>query len=58
MVLGPSGAKVRRPSLFRACPRAGGPTEAGGAAFLVRGLLHIRNRRLGGRAVGSRGSSR
>ena len=43
--------------LFRAYSRAGGPTEAGSAAFLGRGLFRIRNRRLGGRAVGSRGSS-
>ena len=43
--------------LFRAYCRAGGPTEAGSSAFLGRGLLRIRNRRLGGRAVGSRGSS-
>ena len=40
--------------LFRTYSRAGGPTEAGSAAFLGRGLLRIRNRRLGGRAVGSR----
>ncbi len=43
--------------LFRAYSRAGGPTEAGSAAFLGRGLLSIRYRRLGGRAVGVRGSS-
>ena len=34
------------------------PTQAGSSAFLGRGLLRIRSRRLGGRAVGSRGSSR
>ena len=44
--------------LFRAYSYAGGPTEAGSSAFLGRGLLRIRSRRLGGRAVGSRGSSR
>ena len=44
--------------LFRAYSKAGGPTEAGNSAFLGRGLLRIRSRRLGGRAVGSRGSSR
>ena len=44
--------------LLRAYSRAGGPTEAGSSAFLGRGLLRIRSRRLGGRAVGSRGSSR
>ena len=42
--------------LFRAYSRAGGPTEAGSAAFLGRGLLRIRSRRLGGGAVGGRGS--
>ena len=36
---------------------AGGPTAAGSSAFLGRGLLRIRNRRLGGRAVGGRCSS-
>ena len=36
----------------------GGPTAAGSSAFLGRGLLRIRSRRLGGRAVGGRGSSR
>ena len=43
--------------LFRDFSKAGGPTEAGSAAFLGRGLLRIRSRRLGGRAVGGRGSS-
>ena len=38
--------------LFRAYSRAGGPT------FLGRGLLRIRSRRLGGRAVGGSGSGR
>ena len=37
---------------------AGGPTAAGSSAFLGRGLLRIRSRRLGGRAVGGMGSSR
>ena len=45
-------------SLFRACALAGGPTHAGRSAFLGRGLLRIRSRRLGGRAVGATGSSR
>ena len=40
--------------LLRAYSEAGGPTEAGNSAFLGRGLLRIRSRRLGGRAVGSR----
>ena len=44
--------------LFRAYSKAGGPTEAGSAAFLGRGLRRIRSRRLGGRAVGGTGSSR
>ena len=44
--------------LFRAYSRAGGPTEAGSAAFVGGGLLRIRSRRLGGRAVGGRGSGR
>ena len=42
----------------RAYSRAGGPTEAGSAAFLGRGLLRIRSRRLGGRAVGRSGAGR
>ena len=44
--------------LFRAYALAGGPTAAGSSAFLGRGLLRIRSRRLGGRAVGGTGSSR
>ena len=44
--------------LFRAYSQAGGPTEAGSSAFLGRGLLRIRNRRLGGRAAGGKSSSR
>ena len=44
--------------LFRAYSLAGGPTPAGSSAFLGRGLLRIRSRRLGGRAVGGTGSSR
>ena len=43
--------------LFRAYSKAGGPTEAGSSAFLGRGLLRIRSRRLGGRAAGGVGSS-
>ena len=38
--------------------RASGPTVAGSSAFLGRGLLRIRNRRLGGRAAGGTVSSR
>ena len=37
---------------------AGGPTAADSSAFLGRGLLRNRGRRLGGRAVGGKGSSR
>ena len=43
---------------FLAYSKAGGPTEAGSASFLGKGLLRIRSSRLRGRAVGSRGSSR
>ena len=32
--------------------------QAGSSAFLGRGLLRIRSRRLGGKAVGGRGSSK
>ena len=41
--------------LFRAYSLAGGPTAAGSSAFLGRGLLRIRSRRLGGRAAGGTG---
>ena len=44
--------------LTRAYSMAGGPTEAGSSAFLGRGLLRVRNRRLGGRAVGGRVSGK
>ena len=44
--------------LFRAYSLAGGPTVAGSSAFLGRGLLRIRSRRLGGRAAGGTVSSR
>ena len=44
--------------LFRAQTLAGGPIAAGSSAFLGRGFLRIRSRRLGGRAVGGTGSSR
>ena len=42
--------------LLTAYCRAGAPTAAGSSAFLGRGLLRIRSRRLGGRAVGGRGA--
>ena len=51
-------SKIAEAGLFRAYCRAGGPTAAGSPAFLGRGLLRIRSRCLGGRAVGGRGSSR
>ena len=51
-------SKSAEAGLFRAYCRAGGPTEAGSSASLGRGLLRIRCRRLGGRAVGGSGASR
>ena len=44
--------------LFQAHCKAGGPTEAGTAAFLGRGLLRIRSWRLGGEGGGSRAVGR
>ena len=44
--------------LFRTYSLAGGPTDAGSSAFLGRGQLRIRSRRLGGRAAGGKCSSR
>ena len=51
-------SKNAEAGLFRAYALAGGPTDAGSSAFLGRGLLRIRNRRLGGRAAGCKISSR
>ena len=51
-------SKNAEAGLFRAYALAGGPIAAGSSAFLGRGLLRIRSRRLGGRAVGGTGSSR
>ena len=51
-------SKNAEAGLFRAYALAGGPTAAGSSAFLGRGLLRIRSRRLGGRAVGGMASSR
>ena len=51
-------SKNAEAGLFRAYALAGGPTAAGSSAFLGRGLLRVRSRRLGGRAVGGTGSSR
>ena len=39
-------------------PKLEGPTQAGSSAFLGRGLLPIRSRRLGGRAAGGTVSSK
>ena len=58
MTFGLIWSKNAEAGLFRAYALAGGPTAAGSSAFLGRGLLHIRSRRLGGRAVGGTGSSR
>ena len=44
MIFGLFGVGVQRMGLFRAYSQAGGPTEAGSAAFLGRGLLRIRKR--------------
>ena len=51
MIFGLFGVRVLRRVSFGAFSKAGGPTEAGSSAFLGRGLLRIRSRRLGGRAV-------
>ena len=51
-------SKNAEAGLFRACTLAGGPIAAGNSAFLGRGFLRIRSRRLGGQAVGGRSSSR
>ena len=59
MILGLSGVKMLRRVYLRLMlllevPLWLGPTVAGSAAFLGRGLLRIRDRRLGRRDVGSR----
>ena len=58
MSFGPFGVKKLRLDYFGAYALAGGPTAAGSSVFLGRGLLRIRNRRLGGRAAGGKGSSK
>ena len=58
MIFGLFGVGVPRMGYFKAYSKDGGPTEAGSAAFLGRGLLRIRSRRLRGGAVGGRGSGR
>ena len=57
MMFGRSGARMLRHDFSLYC-KAGGPTAAGSSAFLGRGLLRVRSRRLSGRAVGGRGASR
>ena len=51
-------SKNAEAGLFRAYTLAGGPVTGDNSVFLGRGLLRIRSRRLGGRAVGGRSSSR
>ena len=51
-------SKNAEAGLFHAYTLAGGPIAAGNSAFLGRGFLRIRSRRLGGQAVGGRSSSR
>ena len=51
-------SKNAEAGLFRAYALAGGPIAAGSSSFLGRGLLRIRSRRLGGRAVGRSGACR
>ena len=51
-------SKSAEAGLFRAYALAGGHFVAGSSAFLGRGLLRIRSRRLGGRAAGGTNSSR
>ena len=51
-------SKNAEAGLFNAYTLAGGPIAAGNSAFLGRGCLRIRSRRLGGQTVGGRSSSR
>ena len=51
-------SKNAEAGLFRAYTLACGPIAAGNSAFLGRGFLRIRSRRLGGQAVGGKSSSR
>ena len=48
-------SKNAEAGLFTAYCRAGGAIAAGRSEFAGRGLLRIRSRRLGGRAVGGSG---
>ena len=50
--------KKAEAGLFRAYTLAGGPVTGDNSVFLGRGSLRIRHRRLGGKAVGGRSSSR
>ena len=58
MIFGLLGVVTLRRVNFGLTQKAGGPIDAESAAFLGRGLLRIRSRRLGGGAVGGRGSGR
>ena len=58
MIFGLSGVEMMRRVCFGLTLRLEVPLKAGSSAFLGRGLLRIRNRRLGGRAVNGRGSGR
>ena len=51
-------SKNAEAGLLDAYTLAGGPITAGNSAFLGRGCLRIRSRRLGGHAVGGKSSSR
>ena len=51
-------SKNAEAGLFRAYTLAGGPVTGDNSVFLGRGSLRIRHRRLGGKAVGGRSSSR
>ena len=51
-------SKNAEAGLFNAYTLAEGPIAAGNSAFLGRGCLRIRSRRLGGQTVGGRSSSR
>ena len=51
-------SKNAEADLLHAYTLAGGPIAAGNSAFLGRGCLRNRSRRLGGQAVGGRSSSR
>ena len=58
MIFGLFGVRVLRRVYFGPILKPEDPLKLAVLPFLGRGLLRIRSRRLGGRAVGSRGSSR